>query len=207
MDHPNPHVRTAAAALAGFSACNFAGPLLSAGILWNRERLPALNADLFGDEEARGTALGPRRKKSENRPGGLAQIERVMRFLRAPLGEGGRLRGEGEDGPNFLHAGDGFRAGAKAQAQLATEIGLECGWGLRGGRGGRGGGGGGRAKTAQTFCTRAMASGRAQKRKRSLQRKRLMRPARCTSNSRYFLKRAVRSSGEKHNPLMALARL
>src|ERR1035438_914717 len=44
-----------------------------------------------------------------------------MRFLRAPLGEGGRLRGEGEDGPNFLHAGDGFRAGAKAQAQLATE--------------------------------------------------------------------------------------
>src|ERR1035437_8066706 len=37
------------------------------------------------------------------------------------LGEGGRLRGQGEDGPNFLHAGDGFRAGAKAQAQLAAE--------------------------------------------------------------------------------------
>ena len=55
----------------------------------------------------------------------------------------------------------------------------------------------GRAKTAQTFCTRAMASGGAQKRKRSLQRKRLIRPARCTSSSRYFLKRAVRSSGEK----------
>src|ERR1017187_4635508 len=69
---PNPHVRTAAATLARFSACNFAGPLLSASILWNRERLPALNADLCGDEEARGTALGPRRKKSENRPGGLA---------------------------------------------------------------------------------------------------------------------------------------
>jgi hypothetical protein len=45
----------------------------------------------------------------------------VIRFLRAPLREGGRLRGEGEDSPNFLHAGDGFLAGAKAQAQLATE--------------------------------------------------------------------------------------
>src|SRR6266567_1041345 len=42
-------------------------------------------------------------------------------FLRAPLREGGRLRGEGEDGPNFLHTGNGFRAGAEAQAQLAAE--------------------------------------------------------------------------------------
>src|ERR1035437_1969295 len=56
---PNPHVRTAAAALARFSARNFAGPLLSASILWNRERLPALNADLLGDEEARGTPWQP----------------------------------------------------------------------------------------------------------------------------------------------------
>src|ERR1700690_677838 len=60
----------------------------------------------------------------------------------------------------------------------------------------------GRAKTAQTFCTRAMASGRAQKRKRSLQRKRLIRAAQRPSRSRYFLKRAVRSSGEKHSPLI-----
>src|ERR1019366_3426692 len=58
-DPPNPHVRTAAAALARFSARNFAGPLLSASILWNRERLPALNADLLGDEEARGTPWQP----------------------------------------------------------------------------------------------------------------------------------------------------
>ena len=51
---PNPHVRTAAATLAQFSARNFAGALLSASMMWTQERLPALNADFFGDEEVRG---------------------------------------------------------------------------------------------------------------------------------------------------------
>ena len=36
---------------------------------------------------------------------------------------------------------------------------------------------------------------------------RFMRPARCTNSRRYFLKRTVRSSGSKHSPLIALARL
>jgi len=36
-------------------------------------------------------------------------------------GEGGGLCGLGEDLPHFLHARDGFGAGAKAQAQLAAE--------------------------------------------------------------------------------------
>jgi hypothetical protein len=154
---PNPHVRTGAVPLARFSARDFAGALLSASIMWTQKRLPVLNADFFGDEEARGTPLEPRRKKSGNPPGGRSEVERVNSFCRRPY--------------------------VKAVACV------------------------GRAKTAQTFCTRAMASGRAQKRKRSLQRKRLIRPARCTSRSRYFLKRALRSSDEKHSPLMALARL
>ncbi len=48
--------------------------------------------------------------------------ERARRFFRRPaLGEGGGLRGQGEDLPNFLHPREGFRAGAKAQAQLAAE--------------------------------------------------------------------------------------
>jgi hypothetical protein len=60
---PNPHVRTAAATLARFSARNFVGALLAARIIWTPERLPALNADLFGDEEA-GVRLGNREGKN-----------------------------------------------------------------------------------------------------------------------------------------------
>ena len=36
---------------------------------------------------------------------------------------------------------------------------------------------------------------------------RLIRPDTCTSSRRYFLKRAVRSCGFRHNPLIALATL
>lgn len=62
---PNPHVRTAAAALARFSARHFAGALLSVSIMGAAERFPTLNADLFGNEEARGMPLEPRRKRIE----------------------------------------------------------------------------------------------------------------------------------------------
>jgi hypothetical protein len=65
---PNPHVRTAAATLAGFSARNCVGALLAARMMGTQEQLPVLHADRFGDEEARGTPWEPRREKPENRP-------------------------------------------------------------------------------------------------------------------------------------------
>jgi len=111
-----------AAALARFSTRHFAGSLLSVGMIWTQERLPAANADLLGGEAGERYFLGIAQGKireSSGRTGGSGKGEE---FLRASLREGGRLRGEGEDGPNCLHGGDGFRAGAKAQAQLAAEV-------------------------------------------------------------------------------------
>ncbi len=61
--NPNPHVRAVAATLARFSARNFSVALLLASIMWTQERLPVLNAHLFGDKEAR-VLLGNREGKN-----------------------------------------------------------------------------------------------------------------------------------------------
>ena len=124
--YPNPHVREAGAMLARFCGCQVAAGLVSS-TSWGR---PAgfwrLKAVLFGDGGARGCCAGAGEGKKV-RPLGEASRrgERAKRgFDAPPLGEGGGLGGQGEDRPDLLHARDGFRAGAKAQAQRRARMAL-----------------------------------------------------------------------------------
>ena len=65
----------------------------------------------------------------------------------------------------------------------------------------------GNRNTFHTALMRAMVCSEAHSRSRITQLLRFMRPATCSSSRRYFSKRAVRSSGLKHRPLIALAML
>jgi hypothetical protein len=53
-------------------------------MMWSQEWVPAPNPDLLGDEEARGAPLESRRKKSENPPGELSEVERMKSICRRP---------------------------------------------------------------------------------------------------------------------------